>query len=1311
MKKVSMLNVLSFNGELTPIAKAQYQIARDVLLNKDATETSITINKAQVAYVMETTKEALKEVRRNTKARPTKEDLRLLMQDPEAFLKCGPNNHPMLAQLECRPFFITHPSQFMTLVDEAKEAGVDVFSEKALTEWILRAKEKDALVINDFAATMMYFAQQPYGIRVTKPRGVVIRLNQEGKLNKVVSALTAYESLLDQCLERALEEDAGKTTKKQYSVGQIHIEELDEHLSKENKCFYTAKQMLTIKNSSSLMLEMADAKGYKIVTLDMKIDVKDGDDEGEARRLRLVNNVVFNGFYLPKDGNTEELELYLPLLQTASQSRMGKIYMINLPSHQAVEEFRHELSYGAFREKYQAGAEVVLATDEARFGLPGTSSTKIGHIEKDKYNWKQIEEGTLEDCIKKVNYTVYKCEYVYNDKGEVIDYQLVKDVVTENNATDGTSLGSPVWFAMVNESLGYISKHELMYFADRFSSLDELKESKDGKLKAIFKKMIKLVQIRWGNCKGLVLMADLDQYEKTKGLYLYLTDGMVKAVNKEDAEMRVANVNNKKWGKQRLSQQFMTSLNLTTEEVKEMLDEQLSYLTNKVLVDVNEARKFVGAIANCEDLVDTDGETVDENGSASLMMATKLAVALSKNERVIKEKWIQNKLIDLMKDEITRLKYGKLAVNGIYAYCVPDPRSILDPEHALKAGEYYLNGYIGEMALLRAPQIHHSEAHVCNFVNDDYLWYLNDVLVFNPWDNTAQASQGADFDGDQFLVTNDKRVIAAIKRHGRKDYFILQQVPGADNKIKVPYSTQERLKLYVTRSVRDGVGKLSNYALIFSDMRNHWLALAEETTDAKLIATYKAEAKALNKKIAVLACLIGAEIDYAKTGVRGVLLDSLIPKDMPHFFLHYKGEVKKSFSYPQGIEKEVKRVARKGGRVYTSKSALGFCFDYVSNFHLELQKRVLQPEGSQSLYPIVCEAVTEAQLEAVRQDVHDLLRGYGIAMSDLQRRVNAGLVVPEEAKEARNAIFEMYQDMFNAVSEDKRAVAAECYIVTHADNAKYSKSAPWIFCFDGLMSLISNDKANILVRLPKFTSADSKVEIYKGTMFIDDVAYKPCGANDGIYQPISIMGDLYIDAQTSTRLEISRSKATEERVINQESQVTLLGFKHYKDKKGVEFNVERVIKALMKGYDIEIVFANGQYNALIAGQVVGIAKAAVGKEGVVSKRLSGKVLKVTGVKGQKRPLELSDARGAKGQLLQSLTLLVVPTGEATSVVPETTLTVPVKTDVKSDNYFDAILPADSYLPADVADYENYIPVEPDFYPEPEADYIPVSELY
>lgn len=1293
---VSKTMFLSFNGEISPIPVCLYQrIEGQIMEYREALEKAtdeselapITINKAQVHYVTARVREALQVVRQRaakkaaaTKGKDRKEimaqDVKILAQDPESFFRCLPADHPAIVKLEGRKYFITEPKQFHDLIKEATEAGVDVTKEAGLVKWICDAKNVESLVISDYVASVLYMSKQPYGIRITKPYGTVIRLKNDIQVTRSTTALEAYQSIIDEAVARVIDEDQGKFVKEQYPIGQLHITDLDEKLV-DGKCVYSAIQALSVETSSSLMSEVAAKDGYKIVSLDLNINVQRGkmSDEEYAmaleRRNRLVTNVIYNGFLLPKAEGSSETELYLPLLQTASQARVGKVYMINIGTHEEIEEFRHKLTFDAFRKVCTEQEETILATMEARFALSGTSSVKIGIVPKEKYNWEDVKNKTLEDCVKTVSYKVYRCEYIRNEKGEVIDYELVQDVVTENNATDGTGLASPTWFATANYELGLISYGDCMYFKEKFTSIDDLKHTKDTRLKSIFKRMTKVVQIRWGCCKGLLVMADLDKYEKSKGLDIYLTEGMVKAVTEKDAELRIANVNNKKWGKQRLSQQFMTSINLNVDEVKEMLDEQLNYLQEKVLVDINEARRFVGSIASCEDLVDLEENgDLTENGSDSIIMATKLAVALSRNKDVLYEKWIQKKLYELMQTEITRLKYGKLAVNGIYAYCIPDPRSILDPDNALKAGEYYLNGRTGLMALLRSPQIHNTEAHVCNFVDDDYLWYLNDVLVFNPWDNTAQASQGADYDGDQFLVTDDPRVIAAILRHGDKDTFILQEIPGA-TKIKERYSIKARLDLYIRRSSKDNVGILSNYALIWSDMRNHLLAHAEEQTDPIQKQHFIDSANAVYKNVAILACLIGGEIDFAKTGVRGVLLEKLIPVNMPDFFLHYKGEVKHNYDYsnPQALAKQIMKVQQKKGIYYASKSALGFCFRYVSKFQKELFAKIEQPKATQSLFATVCEGVTDQALASVMTDVLDLLKTYGQAMSDLHRGVANGSIAPELEKDLRNQIFERYQDLFDNLSDDKRAVAAACYIATNRDNAKNSKSAPWIFCFDGLMSLISNNQADILVRLPKFAAADSKVEIYKGVMFIDDVAYKECRAKDGIYQPITIMNDLYIDAKVAGNIDYSSSKTQTQREAIKDVQVSIVGLKQHTDRKGRPFDAKRVVNALMQGHEIHFVFANGKYNAVIYGQVVGTMKTDIDNNSVLAKRLSGKRVKVTGIRGQKRPLCVEDAYGKNGGVLSSLTLLVEEVGEAQFTVEEKSITT---TNPNYDNYNEGV---------------------------------------
>lgn len=988
---------------------------------------------------------------------------------------------------------------------------------------------------SDEVAKSLTKMEQPSIVRCTKPYGHVMFLgapNKLGSFTVVGDATNESRKSYEKYLAYADTVSTTKAKKDQCTIKQVNMGQVSFNPATGKCGVLPSVEITEVGTSSSVMFEMAKAEGIEIIVLDMAGDVKLGKEnatakERESVRNYYLNQIIYNGLWVA--GLT-----YLPLLQSASQSRTGKVYMASA-SHEEIEKFRDKLSYGAFVCK--KGTKQNMAKLEARFALASTNTYSVGYHEVD---YGRIQD----DVILDVEYSAKGISEIRDAEGNVVEYVIVDKIVKKNNATDGASWIHPLKAAEFARKGGYISQSDLQYFKSNYTSTDLDVMNANPRLKRIFSSIPKVFQVRCESIKGLLITYDFwnDRNGEFDGEMFVLHESMVKAKRSSDvekAEWRISGVNNKKWGNVRLSTQFMTVLGMDLKDVEELVNESLSFIDKELLEDADLALKFVNAVGN----VSEEKDSLD----------TKLASALAANPMLIKDRWVRNQLRKLVNKTVTQLKYGGVVVEGVYAYAIPDPRAFFRPESCLKSGQYYLNNMEQQIAFLRAPHIHHSESQVLDLVKDDELWYFENVVIFNPFDSTAQACQGMDFDGDQGLCTTDVRIIRNIEK---EKAWLIEQGLGYDAE-EAEFTLESRLQLYIRRSKRDNVGVLSNYALLFREYQLH-LENLSKLEDTKEYAEYIEE---LEKKVIILACLIGAEIDYAKTGIRPTITDDLKASLFPAWWPHFKCEIKKEsvvlengkvLTGKEAIPYVREKIAENNGDNcffgddFTCLTPVGTCFKLVSEWQEKNSEDFEGEKGSQNLSTMIASLITPDRVTPLLGQVEHYATEYG---RELARLSNTNFGDDELRKEVYAEFYDRQQALFDGISEDKVAVAAATYWVVNNKDGK-GNSAPWTCCFDGLVALFSEGTNTMLYSLPSFVKEGDSIEADNGSLFINRRYHGDCSFPNGIYSVLMIQGRAYAKVKRQGTVSIKPKMVNGEIVPNRYAgqslhKITMKGFGYH----------------------------------------------------------------------------------------------------------------------------------------------------------------------
>lgn len=503
---------------------------------------------------------------------------------------------------------------------------------------------------------------------------------------------------------------------------------------------------------SNMSLKLG-VNGYLSDVFVIRLKHDKSDSESELLATKLIKEGVYIGGVR-----------YSPLLITAAQSRTGHLYICPFSKRW---EYRKALCNGVdFR-----GTKGNLGKRETRVSLGLSSGYILGKRDNQgnivsyfDFTVKYVpdvvrtldmilaqpdekQDGTTKEWIvSNVKILAYK-KIVQEYKDGKIDKEEY-DALMENfetEVTDGMGLVDVRAAAKISHNLGLITQNEFFYFMDNFKGFNLAEVSKDKALKAILSRIPTAFQVRHQFDKGLVVIWDLQAEGIEEDMLMPKSMHKLKDEATTDSCWRICGYNKKKGSLNKLSYQSLQKLNLPFELMIKLGEETMDFYSD-VLVNVNSAIEF----CNMHDNNENDDTVVNS-----------ILDYLRANPECICSEYIQSKLLDLMRKQIHQTLIGRVVIPGAYYYMICDPRVFFNRD-TLKSGENYLNGDEAEYVGVRYPCVSFLEPQKLNFVNDKGLWFLKDLVVFNPIDGRWKGMGGADFDGDICLIIKDQRIIDEV---------------------------------------------------------------------------------------------------------------------------------------------------------------------------------------------------------------------------------------------------------------------------------------------------------------------------------------------------------------------------------------------------------------------------------------------------------------------------------------------------------------------------------------------------------------------
>ncbi len=206
--------------------------------------------------------------------------------------------------------------------------------------------------------------------------------------------------------------------------------------------------------------------------------------------------------------------------------------------------------------------------------------------------------------------------------------------------------------------------------------------------------------------------------------------------------------------------QFLNPYNFTETELKELCKP-----TVKEIKDImsNDYRKSILYLA---------GENLNED-SFEKLVDNNIAKALMINPDMVNDPYIRNRISNAISKRIERAKRGKLTLNANYAMICGDPYALcqsmfgLEVTGILEKGEIYHQFWMEKgadyLACFRAPMSakNNIRKRKLNKTATAAYWFehIKTVCILNAWDSTAEAEDGADFDGDLFYCTDNPIIL------------------------------------------------------------------------------------------------------------------------------------------------------------------------------------------------------------------------------------------------------------------------------------------------------------------------------------------------------------------------------------------------------------------------------------------------------------------------------------------------------------------------------------------------------------------------
>jgi hypothetical protein len=196
--------------------------------------------------------------------------------------------------------------------------------------------------------------------------------------------------------------------------------------------------------------------------------------------------------------------------------------------------------------------------------------------------------------------------------------------------------------------------------------------------------------------------------------------------------------------KRNMNYQYLQSYDFTDEDINELTSETVNNIKDVLGLDIARSVLFSkGAKIEKNSLIKSDYDFIK---------------ALTIDKQVLEDNYIKNKLYGMIEKKIKEAKKGVIQVTGSYSIIVGDMYALcqsmfgMEITGLLNKGEFYSRTWSDrsceEIVSYRSPMTSHNNISKKKLIDNEdvrkWFKYINTMTVFNAWDTTTDAMNGAD---------------------------------------------------------------------------------------------------------------------------------------------------------------------------------------------------------------------------------------------------------------------------------------------------------------------------------------------------------------------------------------------------------------------------------------------------------------------------------------------------------------------------------------------------------------------------------------
>ena len=269
-----------------------------------------------------------------------------------------------------------------------------------------------------------------------------------------------------------------------------------------------------------------------------------------------------------------------------------------------------------------------------------------------------------------------------------------------------------------------------------------------------------------------------------------------------------------------LNYQFIQSYDLDDDDIEELISPTINEIKEVLSGDWRKTVLFLS------------GSGINKENIASLPNTFSKAIMI--NHDILNDPYIKSSVYQLIKNRIDEAKVGVLKVHGNYSMISGDPYTLcqsifgIELTGILRAGEVYNKYWVDDgaekIACFRAPMSTHENVRVVsiNRTEEASYWYryMNTCTILNSWDCITAAMNGADFDGDLMMLTDNPVLV--------RNYRELPTIMCVQRKAKKIVPTEEDIVNSNIASFGNEIGQVTNRTTSMYDVRSHFSPDSDE---------------------------------------------------------------------------------------------------------------------------------------------------------------------------------------------------------------------------------------------------------------------------------------------------------------------------------------------------------------------------------------------------------------------------------------------------------------------------------------------------